>query len=121
MTMMKFFLFSQNNSGGSFAPPAYYVFIEAATPEEANRLAVEKAEIYFDPKCEIDCPCCGSRWNEVWSDECGTNVPEIYGDTIQKSLKRKDTWHGLTKAESEIGIDYAIVYYADGRIEKFNK
>lgn len=65
--MNKFYLYSQNNSGGSFITNenvAHRVFIEAKSGFDAN----EKAEfigIYFDGVSDgIDCECCGDRWYE---------------------------------------------------------
>lgn len=64
----KFYLFDQNNSGGVFIDPAIQVYVEADSPEEANERA-EYFGVYFDPECEMDCRCCGSRWYEAseWS------------------------------------------------------
>jgi len=61
----KFYMFSQNNSGGTFAVDdrlCHRVVIQALTEEEA----VSKAEdlgCYWDG-CDngIDCNCCGDRW-----------------------------------------------------------
>jgi hypothetical protein len=39
-----------------------HLFVEAATPEEAEALAVG-AGVYFDGvEAELDCECCGDRW-----------------------------------------------------------
>lgn len=61
-----FFLFIQNNSGGSFDFDAdkgigLNVAFEANSEDEA----VERAQnvIYFDGVDKgLDCPCCGDRW-----------------------------------------------------------
>lgn len=77
---MSFYNFRQNNSGGVHHGPAVNVVIEASSPEEANRIAVERAGLYFDG-CESgrDCRCCGDRWYRagLWSDEATAEVPEI--------------------------------------------
>ena len=79
---MKFYTFSQNNSGGFFTGPAEYVIIEAQDAQDANRRA-EEAGLYFNG-CESgsDCPCCGDRWSEQWSDDYGDAEPMIYGKPV---------------------------------------
>ena len=63
---MKWYEFSQNNSGGDFVEDenlGKYVFIQADNKSKA----IEKAEeigIYFDGcNSGIDCSCCGDRWH----------------------------------------------------------
>ncbi len=82
----KFFHFSQNNSGGSFAYDeaagiTAHVIIEAASSDDANRRA-EEAGIYFDG-CDagIDCDCCGDRWHPAWG--AGDDTPKVYGSDIR--------------------------------------
>lgn len=67
---MKWFVFDQNNSGGSFVvndKVCHRLFIEADSFDNA----VEKAEelgCYWNGVDEgIDCPCCGDRWYK-WED-----------------------------------------------------
>ena len=88
MKTSKFYLFTQNNSGGSFdfmpmEGIAEYVFIEALDSKEANQKAQEIG-IYFNG-CEkdIDCECCGDRWYEV-DESDGTEFLEIYGEDVYK-------------------------------------
>jgi hypothetical protein len=78
----KFFLFRQNNSGGSFAvneAVAHSVIIEAYSVKDANARA-EDVGIYFNG-CDTgdDCSCCGDRWYEA-QDHDGTDTPLIYGE-----------------------------------------
>lgn len=70
MNNLKWFEFSQNNSGGSFIindKVCHRLFIEA----ESFSDAVEKAEdlgCYWNGVAEgRDCPCCGDRWDK-WND-----------------------------------------------------
>lgn len=66
-----FYVYRQNNSGGSFRPPAINVIVEASSAVEADSIA-EGVGIYFNG--EDDCPCCGYRWDQasdVW-DRCET-------------------------------------------------
>ena len=61
-----FYVYRQNNSGGSFLPPAVNVIVEADNAAEADTIA-DGVGIYFNG--EGDCPCCGYRWSEadeVW-------------------------------------------------------
>lgn len=75
---------TQNNSGGSFVTPewtgpedlggvfnsmegyrteAYDVWVMAESREEANRLAEQYADVYFNGVDKgLDCDCCGDRW-----------------------------------------------------------
>jgi len=75
----RYFHFSQNNSGGSFDVDdkvAHHVIIQARSPEEANRLAINVG-IYFEG-CSTgqDCSCCGDRWYPAYGD--GDETPLIY-------------------------------------------
>ncbi len=82
-----FFTFRQNNSGGHFVEDedvCENVIVEAHSPEDAN-LRADDIGIYFDG-CEqgLDCSCCGDRWNEIYEDEKGTEIPMIYGKDVTK-------------------------------------
>lgn len=77
---MKFYIFNQNNSGGSFhhdsiAGIGYDVCIEAENAKEAN-IKAESIGLYFNG-CEndIDCGCCGDRWHRV-SDAGSQDDPD---------------------------------------------
>lgn len=63
------FEYRQNNSGGSFRltdKSALYVFVEADTAKKADDRVEMLTSVYFDPRCEIDCSCCGSRWDTAY-------------------------------------------------------
>lgn len=60
----KYYVFSQNNSGGVFDGPAKNIIIKAASENEANQIA-EANGVYFDDDYEIDCECCGTRWERA--------------------------------------------------------
>lgn len=74
-----FYTFAQNNSFGTFdinANVRAYVIVEADTPDEANRKAMNIG-IYFNGVSEnIDCPCCGDRWFPV-GEANESKVPTI--------------------------------------------
>jgi hypothetical protein len=58
-----YYLFRQNNSRGMFKAPAVNVFVEADSAAQATELFLTIKGCYFDPRCDFDCPCCGSRWS----------------------------------------------------------
>lgn len=60
-----FYFYSQNNSGGSFRPPAINVIVEASSAAEADSIA-EGLGLYFDGVG--DCSCCGDRWHKAEED-----------------------------------------------------
>lgn len=106
--MNKFFTFIQNNSGGVFLnneSVAEHVIIEAENYEEANSKA-EEIGIYFDGcRKNIDCNCCGDRWDEADEDD-GYEKPSIYG-VYYKDYKSSFFNKGC------------IVYYANGKSERY--
>jgi hypothetical protein len=86
----KFFLFMQNNSGGSFdvnETVAHNVIIEAYSANDANARA-EDIGIYFNG-CDTgaDCSCCGDRWYEA-EDHDGTDTPLIYDEPPETHRER---------------------------------
>lgn len=112
---MKFWHFSQNNSGGSFdfsesEGITHHVVIEAESAEDANVKAIQKG-LYFDG-CDTgqDCPCCGDRWHRQWDSNAGDKLPSIYG----QPLGTEGGGHEWMKPGKE-----TAVHFADGRIEWF--
>ena len=105
----KFFHYPQNNSGGHFhfekSGITHHVLIEAINAKHADFRA-EEVGIYFDGcESDIDCSCCGDRWDRAYGD--GDEEPMIYG---QKASEYKDiNW---MKENPEI-----VVHYLDGKIE----
>lgn len=86
--MLKWFEYTQNNSGGTFVTNdklCHRIFIEARNAEEANGFA-ESLGIYFDG-CSTgdDCPCCGDRWNTPWDE---VKFPFVYGRFSEEEAKR---------------------------------
>lgn len=98
---LKWFEFSQNNSGGYFVTDdktSEWVFIQAADADEAIR----RAEKFLDNS--DSCECCGDRWSFWVRDEDGTDTPMIYGKPAAE--------HGSFWTE-----DFGRLHYANGRIE----
>lgn len=85
----KFYMFSQNNSGGAFdfdetAGIAPTVIIEALSYEDANERA-EKLGLYFNGvENNIDCECCGDRWYPATASD-GDAVPSFYGTPLDQA------------------------------------
>ncbi len=62
---MKFYEFSQNNSGGKFAVDSQLcrlLIIEASSEEEAISKAEDLGCYWDGVEKDMDCPCCGDRW-----------------------------------------------------------
>lgn len=89
---MKWFTFSQNNSGGSFridqsAGIAHFVIVQAENVEDAAHRA-EGFGVYFNGVANgCDCACCGDRWSMPWED--GSDMPQIYGQTVEAFMASK--------------------------------
>lgn len=63
---MSWYLFDQNNSGGSFDVDdkvCHRLFIEANNEDEAIAKAEELGCYWNGVANGIDCPCCGDRWS----------------------------------------------------------
>jgi hypothetical protein len=108
---MKFFHFSQNNSGGEFdfnedAGITHHVVIEAEDASDANQRA-ERIGLYFDGSG--DCPCCGNRWDDQWTSDRGSDAPEVYNSPAAQ-------YEGAGWMAEGKDI---VVHYADGRREWF--
>ena len=100
---LKWFMFDQNNSGGSFVQNdvvCEYVGIQARNAAEA----ISTAQTLFEPYSDY-CPCCGERWSYDVEDDDGTDVPSIYGESIYESKK---SWIR----------EKVILHYADGKVER---
>lgn len=71
-----FYLFVQNNSGGSFHIDAESgIGVNVAFEANSEEEAIERAQnvIYFDGVNKgRDCPCCGDRWSEYTYDSAET-------------------------------------------------
>lgn len=94
-----FYLFDQNNSGGSFVVNdklCHRLFIEADSAEEAVSIA-EGLGCYWDGvDIGRDCPCCGDRWHrsceEVAIEKYSTDgyVVSVYDGIYTSTV---DEWY----------------------------
>lgn len=114
-----FYTFRQNNSYGVFDiddKVASHVIIEAPDSNFANHFA-EKIGIYFDGvEKDIDCPCCGNRWNEVNSYD-GDEEPILQGKPVKEFLSHEYV-EFLYNVIDKKNV-YCYVYYMDGRVESY--
>ena len=71
MNELKWFEFSQNNSGGHFDVDdkvCHRLFVEAKSFDDAVEKAEELGCYWYGVDNGIDCPCCGDRWSK-WCDD----------------------------------------------------
>ena len=105
-----FYLYDQNNSGGSFDYDpvlgiAENVFIEADSADDAND-KMESLIGDWDSGHGGYCPCCGGRWYPCGDDD-GTETPERYGENVIDSPPKPF----LNSAPHATAI-----HYKDGRV-----
>lgn len=104
-----FYVYNQNNSGGSFVIDkangiTHIVIIEADTLGEANYMAESKG-IYFDGvESGLDCKCCGDRWYPP-CDEKGDTEPLIYDKKPEDYVKQEGNLLWMEKG-FEIAVNY---------------
>jgi len=118
--------FRQNNSGGRYdinEDVSVRVLIQAATPAEANARA-EQVGIYFDGcHSNLDCDCCGDRWDKAWDaledftvySWMGIGRPDTvtYDSVFDYAQAVADEGWGDNKKPE------VIVYFADGAKIRF--
>lgn len=101
---LKWFTFSQNNSGGYFIVNNLvdqYVIIQAPGASEA----VKKADKIFEDYSDF-CDCCGERWcTEFVNDSDGENIAMIYDKPV-------------THVRAGTFRKSAILHLWDGRVVK---
>lgn len=111
-----FYTYNQNNSGGSFDfqkdAISHYVIIEADSAAEADFRAVQVG-VYFDSS--MDCPCCGDRWSEAWSDD-GTATPQVYGKDVSSGVIEKGQFGMKWMGDNPEGY----IHYKDGRVQEID-
>jgi hypothetical protein len=120
----KFFLFHQNNSGGSWdfdekAGISVNVIVEAYDGKHANERA-ENIGLYFGGAG--DCSCCGDRWSSLYDSEDGDDVPTVYEEvgpgTLYPAKDSRDGW--VPSKWMKEGVPEGFIHYLDGRIESFH-
>lgn len=71
MNDLKWYMFDQNNSGGSFVVDdklCHRLFIEAESFDDAVMKAEDLGCYWNGVEDGRDCPCCGDRWSK-WNDD----------------------------------------------------
>lgn len=113
MSVRKFFVFEQNNSGGKFIineDLSHIVFIEADSVGLANRKA-EEIGIYFDGVyIGKDCACCGDRWKECHCEE----------DLFFPNKRFKNITDYFHRTYGDFYYE-AVIYYKDGTKKRLEK
>ena len=112
-----FYEFHQNNSGGSFRPPAINVIVEADSANDANRRAEDIGLYWYGADHDgPDCPCCGDRWYQQYQDSDGDDVPSLYGKSVKGEETKSDLYEWLGGDTPWIKI-----YYKDGSVENLDR
>jgi len=113
---LRWFVFRQNNSGGSFdydENVGIHVYIQATSAKEANNRA-EAIGIYFNG-CEDgrDCDCCGDRWYSLWGDESGQDEFPMIGMFIRGAdFQYRD--YALLDEVGSMKDGYDVFHFYDG-------
>lgn len=125
MMVMKFFEFSQNNSGGSFKVDdevCHRVIIEAANAEIATAIATSKG-IYFNGVADgVDCDCCGDRWHELWGDDEALDFPKTFKSW--RSGVEEVTLNNVEEYAQYMADNYgwttpdARIFYSNGEVKE---
>ena len=113
-TVIMFYTYQQNNSGGEFSHVpdklSHCVVVEANSAGEANQRLLALGG-YFDGVSEDrDCDCCGDRWYPC-SESDGAGVPSLCGGTPLVDVV--DVWDWMD------GDPAVYVHMLDGRMFPF--
>lgn len=111
---MKWYEFSQNNSGGSFDVDdklCHRLFIEAETEKDAVKKA-EEMGAYFDGI--DDCPCCGNRWHEPDELKFPEELGAVVLNDVESYAQNLADNYGWTKPDARI-------FYASGDVKEVFK
>lgn len=109
---LRFFIFSQNNPGGTMEYDdeegiSVYVVVQEPSWSKANAKA-RYIGLDFTDKC----PCCGYRWSEKWRDD-GMTSEEIAGWFMEHVTS---PWFRKRRSPEEPD---AYVHFFDGTVEGF--
>lgn len=118
---MKFYLFNQNNSGGSFVVDdnlTHRVLIEADTVDEAIERAENLGMYWHGVEDGYDCPCCGDRWYtpddegmkfpfeySAFEKEEAEKIAKKYHAEVVENNRHKDRYNVIFKTP-EIYLEY---------------
>lgn len=112
-TELKWYEFSQNNSGGDFEVTTelcHRLFIEARNDVEALAKGLEMGVYLNGVRGGIDCGCCGDRWYEPNKVELPLKYSEsLTFNEIKPYAQYLADKYGWTTPDARI-------YYADGKV-----
>lgn len=100
-SQLKWYHFSQNNSGGYFVEDEN-VCEDVLIQRYCAKDAIDFAESIMNN--EDSCPCCGDRWSFSVREEEGTTEPTIYRKSVYST-------------DCSMFRSRAILHYYDGRTE----
>lgn len=112
----KFYEFTQNNSGGVFFVDhnlCHRIIIEAYTYHEAEEKAISLGVYFNGVKEEIDCSCCGDRWDS--SDEINLESASISSKQNFSNIKEYAQFLANTYGYTYPDIR---IFYMDGRMDE---
>ena len=117
VALVKFFEFTQNNSGGSFDVDdkvCHRLFIEAVDEKQAISIA-ESLGVYFDG-CEkgMDCECCGDRWSSYTEEITFPYEMGIKFTTVEEYAQFLADKYGWTTPDARI-------FYLNGVVKEIYK
>lgn len=115
VTPLRWYEYSQNNSGGSFVHDSgsgigYAVWVQARNAAEADSRA-KSIGLYFDGVEDgSDCSCCGDRWSSKdWGwDEGQTEEPTVYAGRWGGADENGLRWGLPTYAHRYDGTFYVV-------------
>jgi hypothetical protein len=107
---LKWYEYSQNNSGGFLLEPAENLYVQAYTAKEADEVA-ESFGVYEDWEFESDCDCCGVRWTFNAPYEFVTPLNDA---EVEYKLQR------YSKYASSKTCPIWMKVYADGTVKTSN-
>lgn len=127
--MTNFYLYDQNNSGGSFEVDddvAHRVIIEAVSAAKANKKA-KSVGIYFNGvEKGIDCECCGDRWSSASESNATPHpsqiAPEVWplSRPVVAQYKPITDWRKHRDWANEVWRNLLVrVYRIDGSVEHY--
>ena len=112
---MKFYEYDQNNSRGNLIVDdkvCHRIYIEADSAEEANRIA-EKLGCYFNYyDNDLDCECCGYRWEMKLDDNQYVKLDQFRD--IEEYAQYWANIYGRTEP-------VARIYYKNGTVREIYK
>ena len=109
--MSKFYTFYQNNIHGDFILNdnlTTEVIVEAHNADEANERFKALGGYFNGLLKQIDCPCCGDRWQAQYKG--GTETPTVFDVSVWSHKRSDDVPHAGDH------FDFIIHYLNGGKV-----